>query len=106
MAALATAGSVGEVAQEMTHRLVKSTNVYSIAHEGDKMEARFKCQKCNGEGKDGEGKHCEYCLGAGRSETYQYEGVDAATFAKVSESASVGSAVHLLIKGKFKTTKL
>lgn len=85
----------------MTHRLVKSTNVYSIAHEDGKMEVRFKCQKCDGKGKD-----CEHCLGAGRNETYQYEGVDAATFAKVSESASVGSAFHLLIKGKFKTNKL
>lgn len=91
----------------MTHRLVNSTNVYSIAHEGDKMEVRFKCQKCDGKGYlDFEWAACSGCLGAGRSETYQYRGVDAATFAKVSESASVGSAFHLLIKGKFKTNKL
>ncbi len=83
----------------MTHRLVKSTNVYSIAHEDNKMEVRFKCAKCDGEG-------CENCEQKGHASTYEYEGVPAETFAKVAESASVGSAFHLLIKGKFTATKL
>lgn len=99
----------------MTHRLVKSTNVYSVAHEGDKMEVRFKCAKCDGSGPDvpmmGEivrplAAHCLSCGGIGHGPTYEYEGVDAATFAKVSEADSVGSAFHLLIKGKFTTNKL
>lgn len=99
----------------MTHQLVKSTNVYSIAHEGDKMEARFKCGWCCGSGNDLTlpptgfqriSRKCKKCEGRGHSVVYQYEGVDAATFAKVAESSSVGSAFHLLIKGKFKATKL
>jgi len=83
----------------MKHRLVKSTNVYSIAPAAGKRGVRFKCAKCDGEG-------CDVCGSIGHGPTYEYEGVDAATFAKVSESASVGSAFHLLIKDEFKATKL
>lgn len=83
----------------MTHQKVRSTNVYSIAHEDGKMEVRFKCPACDGDG-------CNFCDNRGHASVYQYEGVDAETFAKVAESGSVGSAFHLLIKGKFKATKL
>lgn len=90
----------------MQHKKVDSSNIYSIAHEGDALEVRFTCNKCKGAG-------CESCTNAGHSGTYKYSGVPADIHSRViagepvekGGKASVGSAFNRLVRGKFKGEK-
>jgi len=80
----------------MNHQRVKSSNVYSLAHEGETLEARFICSACKAQ----DSPNCMRCGGKGHTETYRYEKVSAETYRKVIESRSVGSAFDLLVKRK------
>ncbi len=58
----------------MNHERVKSSNVFSLAHEGDTLEARFRCGKCGATGTV-DGKPCSICEGRGHGATYRYSPV-------------------------------
>ena len=108
----------------MKHEKVKSTNIHSLAHDGDILEARFKCGKCGGEGsvkvRDFAGvestQGCSTCNGAGHGPTYRYLGVPKELHDRVlagdhgieGRKASVGTAfmTHIRSNKDFKVEKL
>lgn len=81
-----------------------SSNVYSLAHEGTVLEARFRCVVCQGTGGEGSVK-CGRCHGKGHGETYVYEGVPATFYARILEADSVGRMFNSLIRGKYTHAK-
>lgn len=99
----------------MKHARVKSSNVHSIAHEGDVLEVRFNCSTCHGEGHvsvDGftgpEARECTACGGVGHKGTYRYAGVPRSMHDHIAGSESPGKAFNSLIRGnpQFKAEKL
>lgn len=89
-----------------------STNIYSLAHEGDSLEVRFRCSACHGTGKRFPGD-CGKCGGAGHTGTYSYQGVTAEIYQRVlagerevpGGKPSVGSAFNRLVRGKYRERK-
>lgn len=84
----------------MTHTRTKSSNVYSIAHEGLCMEVRFACGRCNGAGAG-----CDLCGGKGHGATYTYQGVSGAVYESILKANSVGKEFSARVRGKYKFTK-
>lgn len=88
----------------MTHLRVKSSNIFSLAHEGTVLEARFVCVSCGGSAKVGSDP-CARCDGKGHGATYSYLGVDGAVYESIIKANSVGQEFNAQIKGKYKFTK-
>lgn len=63
----------------MQHHKVQSSNVESIAHEGDVLEVKFRTGK-----------------------VYRYEGVSASTHRAIITAKSVGKALHEHVVSKNK----
>lgn len=96
----------------MQHTRLKSSNLYSIAHDGaDTMEVRFLCQACNGTGAatvvgnqqfptlaNAKPGKCSNCKGDGFSGTYSGK-VPAKVFEQVKGDKSPGQAFNRLVRG-------
>lgn len=92
----------------MTHHKVKSSNLYSLAHDSTNMEARFNCPACGGSGQSTstslnltgartKGK-CPNCKGEGHTGTYR-GAVHEKVYKQVLADKSPGAAFNKLVRG-------
>jgi hypothetical protein len=81
----------------MTHQRVKSSLLFSLAHDGENAEFRFTCKACNGTGASHRGP-CTNCSATGHTGTWRGK-VPAKVFEQVRTARSIGTAFGRLIKG-------
>ncbi len=100
---------------------MKSSNIFSLAHHGNEIEARFQCGACRGTGETNlqvgpthSTSTCSKCKGEGHTGTYVYQdkAITPALFAKVmagepveNGDPSVGVSFNIHVKQKFKGVK-
>lgn len=84
----------------MAHHRLNSSNLYSIAHEGETLEVRFNCSWCGGSGK-ASGSACPRCASTGHTGGHVYRGVPAKAYEEILKASSPGKAFNTLVKGKF-----
>lgn len=92
----------------MTHHKVKSSNLYSLAHDGENLEVRFNCQACGGTGHGIQTQlgmtgsrtptKCGNCKGQGFNGTYRGP-VPGKVYLEVRDAKSPGAAFNKLVRG-------